>query len=111
MNDADFMKAKQKAIERMMAFGGSSPQNGERPSAAPPFIRFKGDDCDIRQKRPEHLPPENSPFPFDLGRLDIPFLDRLKTDKDIGLVLGLLLLLLCENTDKLTLIALVYILL
>ncbi|MBE6777444.1 MAG: hypothetical protein E7542_04965 [Ruminococcaceae bacterium] len=46
-----------------------------------------------------------------LSGLGLPFLDNLKSDGDMTLVLGLLLLLLSEKADKRLLFALVYILL
>lgn len=57
-------------------------------------------------EKPPQKPPSNSP----LG-LDIPILNRLKTDGDLTLILGLLLLLLNEKADKRLLFALLYILL
>jgi hypothetical protein len=46
-----------------------------------------------------------------LGGFNIPFLDSLKTDTDLTLILGILLLLLSEKADRRLLFALVYILL
>ncbi len=46
-----------------------------------------------------------------LGDLGLPFLENLKTDGDLTLILGILLLLLSEKTDKRLLFALLYILL
>lgn len=46
-----------------------------------------------------------------LGGLNLPFLENLKTDSDLTLILGLLLLLLSEKADKRLLFALIYILL
>ena len=43
--------------------------------------------------------------------LNIPFLDSIFSDSDATLIIALLLLLLSENTDKILLFALVYILL
>ena len=60
----------------------------------------------MQQTAPPPKPQGNSP----LGR-DIPILNRLKTDGDLTLVLGLLLLLLNEKADKRLLFALLYILL
>lgn len=45
-----------------------------------------------------------------LGGLNIPFLDGLSSDGDTALILGLLLILISENTDKTLLFALIYIL-
>jgi hypothetical protein len=46
-----------------------------------------------------------------LGGLNLPFLENLKTDSDLTLILGILLLLLSEKADKRLLFALIYILL
>ena len=43
--------------------------------------------------------------------LNIPVLDFLSTDKDAALIIGLLLILMSEKSDKMLLFALVYILL
>lgn len=43
--------------------------------------------------------------------LNFPFLDNLKADSDLALILGILLLLLSEKADKRLLFALIYILL
>ena len=46
-----------------------------------------------------------------LGGLNLPFLENFKTDGDLTLIIGLLLLLLSEKADKRLLFALIYILL
>ena len=51
----------------------------------------------------------NSPPGF-LSELNIPFLSNIKFDSDIALILGLVLILSSENSDKLLLLALLYIL-
>ncbi len=45
-----------------------------------------------------------------LSGLNIPFLDNLSSDGDTALILGLLLILISENTDKTLLFALIYVL-
>lgn len=82
MNEA-FNNQKQRAIEEILKMHQNNPPNPTPPK-----------------------PQNNSP----LG-LDIPILNRLKTDGDLTLVLGLLLLLLNEKADKRLLFALLYILL
>lgn len=57
-------------------------------------------------------PPQKPPAPpKENGLFSLPFLDKLKTDGDFALILGLLLLLLSEKADKRLLFALIYILL
>ena len=63
----------------------------------------------MHKAEPPKPPPQSQPNPP--FRLDIPILNRLKTDGDLTLVLGLLLLLLNEKADKRLLFALLYILL
>ena len=67
----------------------------------------------VEQPKPEthkteqgNIKIKNSP----LGA-NIPFLDFLSTDKDAALIIGLLLILMSERSDKTLLFALVYILL
>ena len=64
----------------------------------------------MQQNAPSQQPPPKPQGNSPLG-LDIPILNRLKTDGDLTLVLGLLLLLLNEKADKRLLFALLYILL
>ena len=45
-----------------------------------------------------------------LNGMNLPFLNNLKNDGDMGLVLGLLLILISEKSDRLLLLALLYIL-
>lgn len=94
MDSDGFDIQKQRAIERMRELNSRSKntkvtaqnrQNG-RQTATIDFL------------------PHNTPF-------KIPILDGLGSDPDISLILGLLLLLYFDSTDKLLLLALVYILL
>ena len=63
----------------------------------------------MNQTAPKVEPPQK-PSPTFSG-IDIPILNKLKSDSDLTLILGLLLLLLNENADKRLLFALLYILL
>ena len=95
MNENDFKQRQQTAIEQMR-------QMNRRSSNVTP------------QKEPEPEPPKpptNKPQNSFLGNLGLPFLDNLKTDGDLTLILGILLLLLSEKADKRLLFALIYILL
>ncbi len=84
MNEA-FNNQKQRAIEEILKMQQNAPQ--------------------------KTTPPPQKPQSNSLLGLDIPILNRLKTDGDLTLVLGLLLLLLNEKADKRLLFALLYILL
>ena len=64
----------------------------------------------MQKNAPPTPPPQKPQSASPLG-LDIPILNRLKSDGDLTLILGLLLLLLNEKADKRLLFALLYILL
>ncbi len=99
MSDNNFKTQRLNAIEQMREMNRRS-QNGKTPQTAPP-----------RPEKPPEKPPENKKPPSFLEGLGLPFLDRLKTDGDLTLILGILLLLLSEKADKRLLFALIYILL
>lgn len=84
MNES-FNSQKQRAIDELLKMNKSAPQKNEPPLEKPQSNLFSG--------------------------IDIPILSKLKTDGDLTLILGLLLLLLNEKADKRLLFALLYILL
>ena len=84
MNEA-FNNQKQRAIDELLKMNKSAPPKNEPPPEKTQNNLFSG--------------------------IDIPILSKLKTDGDLTLILGLLLLLLNEKADKRLLFALLYILL
>ena len=92
MNNPNFSNRQREAIEQMRAMKAKSvyqePQKEENKT--------------IGTQKPSR--------PIFEG-LNLPFLDNLKTDSDLTLILGILLLLLSEKADKRLLFALIYILL
>ena len=94
MTKGDFSARQQKAIEEMLKMKEESQNKSQK---APPE----------KKEQPKPQPPQSDPF----SGLDIPLLSRLKTDSDLTLILGLLLILLNEKADKRLLFALIYILL
>ncbi|MBQ8649025.1 MAG: hypothetical protein IJ470_03035 [Clostridia bacterium] len=121
MADNDFFRQQQAAMERMREMNARSQfKNNNRNHKMPPtpsFVRLNGEEKKetaknnpTEQKPKEQTGQKNSGSSFDLGGLGIPFLDSLKTDSDISLILGLMLIFLSEKSDKLLLMALVYIL-
>ena len=80
-----FDSQKQRAIDEILKMGQSTTPKNEPQPEKPQSNLFSG--------------------------IDIPILNRLKTDGDLTLILGLLLLLLNEKADKRLLFALLYILL
>lgn len=107
MPENDFLKQQRAAVERMRElnsrskFGSTNEsRNTAKKMQDPPKETKK---CTEKPKTEEKN--ENG------ARLGIPFLDNILKDKDAVIILGLLLLLMSENTDKTLLFALVYILL
>lgn len=94
MNDTAFQKQQQDAVARMREMNSRSAYKN------PP-------------KPPEPEPPKEKSQKSNslLDSLNIPFLDTIKKDGDVTLILGLLLLLFSEKADKRLLFALIYILL
>lgn len=88
-NNTDFFIKKQEAVERMRKMSQKSI-----PST-PDFVKLKQNKTD-----------DSSPY----KKLNIPFLNDLKNDKDVSLILGLALLLFSEKSDKFLMFALLYIL-
>ncbi len=99
MTEQDFIIERQKAVERMkkMADSGNATIRRGREAAT--------------EGKKEHISEPKSPFDLNESLLNIPILNKLKNDKDAGIILGLILLLFCESEDRVLLAALVYILL
>lgn len=91
LTESDFLKQQQSAVERMR-------EMNSRSAFAPP------------NPKPQDPPPQKPKNNNSLNSLNIPFLDKLSSDGDMALILGLLLILMSEKTDKTLLFALVYIL-
>lgn len=140
MNENDFMRQQQAAVERMKEMNArATPRSSGQPMPpAPQFVRLQnggnrqsgqprgGQRQETRASSAQQgtnrptAPPEPRPQPGNppekqsgglLSGLGLPFLDRLSSEKDVSLILGLLLILLSEKADKKLLFALVYILL
>ncbi len=114
MNEQQFIIEQQKAVERMKETARrSNTQNGNMPPS-PHFVKTDINNQQSKPSRTQNNTQNNiqkdTPFGLNLDKFDFPFLDKLRNDKDYGLLLGLILILLCENSDKLLLIALFYIL-
>ncbi|MBR4123652.1 MAG: hypothetical protein IKY45_00320 [Clostridia bacterium] len=95
----DFKRQQQAAVERMRQMNARATQSNYK--SQPP--KKEQPACEPHIKKPAA---KNS---F-LSGINIPFLDNLSSDGDTALILGLLLILISENTDKTLLFALIYIL-
>ena len=113
----NFMYEQQKAVERMMEMNRRSKPDGSSHNMppAPPFVKLN----ENTQKRPQENSDKiqekfndtrNKESQFQTG-FNLPILDSLKIDRDTTLILGLLLILWSEKSDRYLLLALLYILL
>ena len=132
--DNDFLLEQEQALERMREMSARATKSVEGMPPVPPFVRVPGEGNRTRRQNgqshasnpsspshrqtPHHAAAEKRPpaqqnhnnmggMP---GGLNLPFLDAFKTEPDLSLIVGLMLLLLSENADKKLLLALVYIL-
>ena len=120
MNETEFSRMKAAAVQEMREMnarsgshtGKNSPQ---RPSIVRTGSRTAGAKSGETQASPSPqaptVPPKKRAPEGLFGGLDLPFLERLKTEGDLALILGLLLILISEKADKKLLFALLYILL
>lgn len=117
----NFIFEQQKAVERMMEMNRRSKttQNNSAGShnmpPAPSFVRLNENAPHSGNTNPPKEPPKNFSHepqkePAQSG-FSLPILDTLKIDRDTTLILGLLLILWSEKSDRYLLLALLYILL
>lgn len=99
----DFFLEQQRAVERMRETANRS-RYSPPPASAPHTPAPK-----VQNEKPTHG--NRDPIDNFLKAVDIPFLNRIRSDSDTALILGLVLLLSAEKSDRLLLIALIYILL
>lgn len=102
-----FLGRQEQAVEQMREMSRRATM-----PPTPPFVK-------IPNKNNENNPPKevipqkqnkNDGINDFLNGMNLPFLNNLKNDGDMGLVLGLLLILISEKSDRLLLLALLYIL-
>ncbi len=98
MTESEFKRQRQMASEQLRKM------NMRANESNPPVTNASSKP----KAEPKNTANSSSCLPFGL---DIPFLDKFKSDSDLTLIIGLLLLLIGEKADKRLLFALVYILL
>lgn len=113
----NFMYEQQKAVERMMEMNRRSKydSNSHNMPPAPPFVKLNGNaryfnGGDERQEDTADILRQDKKEAPKAG-FNLPLLDTLKIDRDTTLILGLLLILWSEKSDRYLLLALLYILL
>ena len=119
MSKEEFFRQSEAAVKRMreMNMRSSVSQDKHKMPPAPSFVRVNSSNNTAKPK--ELIPDEKSENKENMMQgvklqknsgFGIPFLDMLKKDTDMAVIIGLLLLLLSENGDKTLLLALLYIL-
>ena len=130
MNQNEFMRQQQAAVERMREMNSRAQitkdtthkmppvpsfvrlnENSQNQNAPKPKITMTSAKEQTKNQTPQTSTTQNKQNNSAFGGLRLPFLDSLLGDGDSTLILGLLLLLMSEKSDKLLLFALVYILL
>lgn len=141
MNENDFMRQQQAAVERMREMSSRAVPGGTNQPMppVPPFVRLQNSGQNragnyrntvpaARQngakqpsepekvKKNDNLQNRNPSENVQNGNslfagLNLPFLDMFSKDSDAALIVGLLLILMSEKADKKLLFALIYILL
>ena len=97
----DFNLEKQRAAQRLRELGARSKYKQQAT-----LSRHDKTEDDSASCRPQK---NNSPLGF-LSEIGLPFFNNSDIDSDIALIIGLVLILSAENSDKLLLLALLYIL-
>lgn len=136
MDDNEFMRRQEEAVEKMREMNARAVKNGtgQNMPPVPPFVRLQGNrqnrtaqspqrqrqysavnqpknENAVSEKKEPQLPKTENKSAGFLSGLNIPFLDMLAGDADVSLIIGLMLILMSEKADKKLLFALVYILL
>lgn len=134
-NNSEFLRQQQRAVERMMEMHGRANVEGSQHTMppAPSFIRMPHNrshqntpppitDEEIVSVQNNENKEEINPFTQQKKennakkgaegglKLDLSILERIRTEKDLPLILGLLLILWSENADRYLMTALLYIL-
>ncbi|MEE1074205.1 MAG: hypothetical protein U0K93_01860 [Acutalibacteraceae bacterium] len=130
MTQNEFARQQQAAVERMREMNARAQINRDTSHKMPPvpsFVKVNESRTNTAAPSPEKHFENNSqakasmdknqgfytkPQKSNIGTgLNIPFLDSILKDSDSTLIIGLLLILMSENSDKMLLFALIYILL
>ena len=116
-NDS-FAKRQEEAVNQMREMSRRASGGFPNMPPAPPFVKLpdrvqNSTEVKTAQKTSQTTPqksPHNDGISTFLSGMNLPFLNNLKNDGDTGLVLGLLLILISEKSDRLLMLALLYIL-
>ena len=107
MSKEEFFRQSEAAVRRMQEMSNRSNFSSDthKMPPTPPFVKANDGNRINMQNAKE--PQNNQPSQQGIA---LPFLDILKKDSDMTVILGLLLLLFSEKSDKWLMMALLYIL-
>jgi len=116
MTQNDFFNQQRAAVERMREMKNRSSINNKSQTPNTPFDGIKpgnpaktsNTDESKEKNKINHYNSANENLKN--NSLQIPLLDKFLKDKDAVLIIGLLLILMSENADKMLIFALIYIL-
>lgn len=112
--EQNFFVKQQRAMEQMKEMQRKSSESHHSMPPAPPFVKLpERKTTDREQNKKTHgnqNQNDKNGISDLLGGLNLPFLSDIKNDSDIGLVLGLILILMSEKSDRLLMLSLLYIL-
>lgn len=129
MNENEFIKQQHAAVERMREMNNRSRYGGNN-NIKPPDNANKSKENNYNNRNNMQnknsansaknvaepsmnntkSQKNNSSFPYFSGSNPLSFLDKLTKDGDTALIIGLLLILMSEKSDKMLIFALIYIL-
>ena len=114
MEQNEFFKLRQESIDKMREYNSRSIHSNQAQNMppVPSFVKIPQNQnaANKQPSKAEKQPQSESKTDKGSGALNIPILDGILKDGDSTLIIGLLLILMSENSDKLLLFALIYIL-
>jgi hypothetical protein len=123
VNNSEFYLKQQAAVQRMREMSSQAKIKNDavqKKSAQTPQVNNSSFSSEFTIKSQSHIPESSSSggtarsssetTKSYQNKLNIPFLDSLFRDGDSTIIIGLLLILMSEKSDKLLLFALIYIL-
>lgn len=117
-NDS-FAKRQEEAVKQMREMSHRATGGFHNMPPAPPFVKLPDrpqNTATVKEAPKQSATTTQKTHQSDgitafLGGMNLPFLNNLKNDGDMALILGLLLILISEKSDRLLMLALLYILL
>lgn len=108
----NFMLRQQQAVEKMMEMNRRSIEgNSYNMPPSPHFVKLPKKEAQNTQQNTKVPKDEKKTEGSNMLGVSLPFLEKFKTDRDATLIIGLLLILYSEKSDRFLLLALLYILL